>query len=174
MLVDVENRDWRGRLEEAHDEGYVFLDLLTAVDRRRWDPRTGESLASDDAASWEFIAHVVRPVDGARLWIRALHAQAELDSVVDLFPAAAWHEREVSEMFGVRIVDGSGRPSRPLLVSGDIHPLRKDTALPARLAKEWPGAVEAGSSRRRVRTPGIPAMWRVSDDSGAKEHDERG
>ena len=57
-----------------------------------------------------------------------------LDSVVALYPGAAWHEREVHEMFGVRFM---GNPDlSPLLTTGDMgFPLRRTTALPARVAR---------------------------------------
>lgn len=170
MLVDSAIGDWRTQFVEAHDEGFTYLDLLTGVDRRRWDPRTGQPLPTGDGeASWEFIAHVFRPSDASARWIRAVTVQARLDSVVDLYPAAGWHEREVSEMFGIDIVDGTGVQRRPLLLSGldhvtgpDTYPLRKDTPLPARLEREWPGAGGPDAPRRRARTPGVPAMWQGS------------
>lgn len=52
--------------------------------------------------------------------------EAALDSVASLWPTAAWHEREVWDMFGIGF---RGHPDlrRILMVEGfDGHPLRKD------------------------------------------------
>jgi NADH-quinone oxidoreductase subunit C len=85
-------------------------------------------------------------------------------SIVDIYPGAAWHERETHEMFGI---DFPGHPDlAPLLLPPEFegHPLRKDFVLAARVAKDWPGAKEPGesqvdtSSRRQpMRPPGVPA-----------------
>jgi NADH-quinone oxidoreductase subunit C len=83
--------------------------------------------------------------------------------VVDLFPGAAWHERETHEMFGVGF-DGHGE-LRPLLLPPEFegHPLRKEFVLASRVAKAWPGAKEPGEShegggsrRQPMRPPGVP------------------
>ena len=49
-------------------------------------------------------------------------------SVVDAFPGAAWHERELAEMFGVELSSG---PAEHLLLAegGPEHPLLKSFSL---------------------------------------------
>ena len=77
-------------------------------------------------------------------------------SIVDVFPGAAWHERETHEMFGV---DFAGHPGlTPLLLPPEFegHPLRKEFVLAARVAKPWPGAKEPGESRHGGRPSGPP------------------
>ncbi len=49
----------------------------------------------------------------------------ELDTVIELFNAADWYERELSEMFGIKI---NGRKTKRLLLelwNGADYPLRK-------------------------------------------------
>jgi NADH-quinone oxidoreductase subunit C len=84
---------------------------------------------------------------------------------VDIYPGAAWHERETHEMFGVGFTDHPGG-LRPLLLPPEFegHPLRKEFVLAARVAKPWPGAKEPGEShdptaakRAPMRPPGVPA-----------------
>ncbi len=130
-------------------EGFDRLDLLTAVDR----PKSGEI---------EIVIHLVRRPQGGGLdqvWGCTLvdRDAPALDSVADVLPAAAWHEREIHEMFGVEI---RGHPDlRPLLLHGvdGPPPLLKDTPLAARVETPWPGAAEEG--RRRVSVPGVPREW---------------
>ena len=85
-----------------------------------------------------------------------------LPSATTLWPGAAWHERETAEMFGV-VFDG--HPDlRPLLLREvtDPAPLRKATALAARVETKWPGAADPDEGRRARRPqlpPGVRASW---------------
>lgn len=137
--------------------GATMLDMLTAVD----DPGHGRI---------EVVAHLVDVTGRARhlVWTAVDRADPVLASLVDLYPGAAWHEREVHEMFGVRF---AGNPDlRPLLTTGDAgYPLRRTTPLPPRLDTPWPGAVEpsdrptggrvAARPRTRPGPPGVPPEW---------------
>ncbi|RMH05176.1 MAG: NADH-quinone oxidoreductase subunit C [Planctomycetota bacterium] len=57
-------------------------------------------------------------------------ADCRIDSLVPVWPAANWHEREAAEMFGI-VYTGHPDP-RPLLLPEDWvgHPLRKDYQYP--------------------------------------------
>jgi len=149
-----------------------YFDWLSAVD-----------LDGDGFQVVAHLAHVGRPGHLEHLLVRtALPAEEpRLDSVVDVFRGASWHERETHEMFGIDFV---GHPNLvPLLLPDgfDGHPLRKDFVLIARAAKPWPGAKEPGESdgeaapsRRRLLPPGVPdpswgARQRVSGDEANQE-----
>jgi NADH-quinone oxidoreductase subunit C len=140
---------WAAEVARHVAEGFDRLDLLTAVDRPQ-------------SAQIEVVIHLVRrPASGGReeAWGHTLldRDAPKLDSVTEVLAAAAWHEREIHEMFGVEI---RGHPDlRPLLLHGidGPPPLRKDTPLVARLETPWPGAEESG--RRRVSVPGVPPEW---------------
>lgn len=167
--IDAGTQSWRDALSAAHGAGFVFLDLLTVVDRTDLD--------SGALGPWEFLAHLLRPSDRTRRWIRRVQNESEIESVADLFAAAAWHEREVHEMFGVEFTGADQPHDRPLLLVGrDIggkdpvsqpdYPLRKRTPLVARLTTPWPGIHEPGGgetrsrrSRRALRPPGVPQAW---------------
>lgn len=139
---------WAAEVARYVADGFNRLDLLTAVDR----PQVGEI---------EIVIHLVRrPAQGGleEVWGHAIldRAVPVLDSVTAVLPAAAWHEREIHEMFGVEV---RGHPDlRPLLLH-DVAgppPLRKDTPLVARVDTPWPGA---DPSARRVKVPGVPPEW---------------
>ena len=77
-----------------------------------------------------------------------------------LLAAAAWHERETAEMFGV-VFDGHPDP-RPLLLrtASQRPPLRKAASLRERVTTPYPGAQEAGARTRRPQLPpGVRADW---------------
>ncbi|MBM3687387.1 MAG: NADH-quinone oxidoreductase subunit C [Actinobacteria bacterium] len=123
---------WADAVAQRVAAGFDRLDLLTAVDR----PASGEI---------EIVIHLVRRPEAGGLedvWGHTLldRAAPMLESVTGLLPAAAWHEREIHEMFGVQV---SGHPDlRPLLLLdvASPPPLRKDTPLVARVDTPWPGA----------------------------------
>ncbi len=153
----VRAEEWLAHCAGLAAAGSSMLDMLTAVD----DP---------DAGRIEVVAHLVDV--GARVrhlvWTSVDRTVAELASLVEVYPGASWHEREVHEMFGVTFL---GNPDlRPLLTSGAAgFPLRRTSALPARAATTWPGAVEpsdrpapgrvAARPRSRPGPPGIPPQW---------------
>lgn len=65
---------------------------------------------------------------GMRVVARAFlqREQAELPSLVKIYPSADWHERETHDFFGILF---TGHPDlTPLLLpeDADFHPLRKD------------------------------------------------
>jgi NADH-quinone oxidoreductase subunit C len=100
--------------------GYDFLVDVTAVDN------LGQELR------FEVIYHLRSMKTGARLRIKVQVAQIEegplpeVPSVVPLWPAANWLEREAFDMFGIKF---SGHPDlRRILLYEEFvgHPLRKD------------------------------------------------
>lgn len=153
----VDPEDWYARSAELAAGGATMFDMLTAVD----DPGAG---------SIQVVAHVLDVEQGARhlTWTSVNRDDPVLASMIELYPGAAWHEREVHEMFGVRF---TGNPDlSPLLTTGDMgFPLRRTSPLPARMATVWPGAVEpsdrpvggrvAARPRSRPGPPGVPPEW---------------
>ena len=77
-----------------------------------------------------------------RVKVRLPAEEPVVATVSDLFPTCDWHERETTEMFGIRF-EGHPKPVKLLLPEQfEGHPLRKDFALMSREVKPWPGAVE--------------------------------
>ncbi|GIJ26285.1 hypothetical protein Vqi01_14470 [Micromonospora qiuiae] len=151
--VDVPCEGWRAALLAARDDAELacdYFDWLSAVDEL--------------AGGFDVVAHLwsTRHRHGVLLRARVRRETPTVESVVDVFPGAAWHERETHEMFGI---DFAGHADlRPLLLPPEFegHPLRKEFVLASRVAKPWPGAKEpgeseAGGGRRPIRPPGVPA-----------------
>lgn len=151
--VDVPPTRWYAALRAARDNAGLacdFFDWLSAVDEL------------DDG--FAVVAHLwsTRRRDGVLVRTRVPRDAPVVESVVDLYPGAAWHERETYEMFGVTF---DRHPDlRPLLLPPGFegHPLRKEFVLASRVAKPWPGAKEPGESghgggkRAPMRPPGVP------------------
>nr|WP_318783706.1 NADH-quinone oxidoreductase subunit C [Plantactinospora soyae] len=152
--VDVPPAGWRDAVQAARDDAELacdFFDWLSAVDEL--------------ADGFDIVVHLWSTAHrhGVLLRTRVPRDAATVPSVVDLFPGAAWHERETHEMFGI---DFEGHPDlAPLLLPPEFegHPLRKEFVLASRVAKAWPGAKEPGESeagttrRQAMRPPGVPA-----------------
>jgi NADH-quinone oxidoreductase subunit C len=152
--VDVPSSRWRDALHAARDDAELrcdFFDWLSAVDELD--------------AGFRLVVHLWSTTLRHGVLVRSLIGRdaPAVDSVVDLYPGAAWHERETHEMFGI---DFPGHPGlAPLLLPPEFegHPLRKEFVLAARVAKPWPGAKEPGEShdttaakRQPMRPPGVP------------------
>jgi NADH-quinone oxidoreductase subunit C len=152
-VVDVPVARWWTAVGAARDPaalGCDFFDWLSAVDEL------------DEG--FRVVAHLwsSRRKHGLLLRARVPRDNPVVESVVDLFPGAAWHERETFEMFGIGFARHPGL--RPLLLppAFEGHPLRKEFVLASRVAKAWPGAKEPGESesgaakRAPMRPPGVP------------------
>jgi NADH-quinone oxidoreductase subunit C len=157
-VVDVPVARWWEAVGTAKHNGVLgcdFFDWLSAVDEL------------EDGFS--VLAHLysTRRKHALLLRTRVPREDPVVESVVELFPGAAWHERETFEMFGIMF---ARHPDlKPLLLPPGFegNPLRKEFVLAARVAKPWPGAKEPGESeagtakRAPMRPPGVPdpAEW---------------
>ncbi|MDQ1436751.1 MAG: NADH-quinone oxidoreductase subunit [Acidimicrobiaceae bacterium] len=68
--------------------------------------------------------------------------QPQVQSIVDLYRGADWHERESWEMYGFDFVGHPGLRHIYLPGGFEGHPGRKDFPLLAREVKPWPGLVD--------------------------------
>jgi NADH-quinone oxidoreductase subunit C len=147
----IEPDQWVSTLTADHGDGFDYLDVLTAIDR-------------PDRCAVEVIAHLMNPATCEGRWrgVAVAAERGDLPTLIDVFVAASWHEREITEMFGVDFVGGSGAPLLHLSPH-PLHPLRKDTVLAARAVRPWPGAQDPGSrkasARRRTLPPGVVEGW---------------
>lgn len=153
--------DFRRDAELALAEGYTFLLHLTAVDE------IGRS------ESIRVLALLERPGDGERRTLSALVPRdgGAAPRIDDLYPAAAWLQRQVHDLFGVTF---EGADNRPLIHHGDGAPLRKDVLLEPRTAVAWPGALEPGESeaapgRRKLLPVGVPDPAVAADPHATPE-----
>jgi NADH-quinone oxidoreductase subunit C len=153
VLLRVPPEHWLAAVTFARDRlDCAFFDWLTGVD--------------EQAAGIAVVAHLYSLTSRHHVLAQTVLARPApvLPTVTGIYRGAAWHERETAEMFGV-VFDGHPYPVPLLLPAGfEGHPLRKDFALAARAAQEWPGAKEPGErevppARRRLAPPGVPEGW---------------
>jgi NADH-quinone oxidoreductase subunit C len=65
-----------------------------------------------------------------------------VDSWIQLYAGANWHERETHEMFGIGFNGHGDLRNMYLPTEFEGHPMRKDYPLLARMVKPWPGIVD--------------------------------
>jgi NADH:ubiquinone oxidoreductase subunit C len=132
VVVPVER--YHDAVQYCRDEpelGCSYCDFVTSVD---FGPEQG----------FEVITQLVslEHRHSVRIKTRLGHEDPSVPTISDLYPTCDWHEREMMEMFGIR-VEGHPRPVKLLLSEPFVgHPLRKDFPLMSREVKPWPGAVE--------------------------------
>ena len=106
----------RPALERLHADGFLQSTFVTVVDHFPAEPRF-ELLH-------QLLSH--RHNQRVRLAVRVPSTDAWVPTCTDLFPGAAYSEREVWDMFGVRF-EGLADHRRLLMPDAyDHHPLRKD------------------------------------------------
>ncbi|WP_199037305.1 NADH-quinone oxidoreductase subunit C [Glycomyces salinus] len=159
-VAEVPAERWHESVRACRDRlGCDFFDWLSAVDES----------AIADGRGMRIVAHLWSIAERRGVLLKT-HASGPLPSVTDLYPGAAWHERETHEMFGVGFTGHPGLD--PLLLPPEFegHPLRKDFVLASRVVKPWPGEKEPGGGRpgprKRApkRPPGVPEGWMDSAD----------
>jgi NADH-quinone oxidoreductase subunit C len=96
--------------------GFNFFCDLTCVDWHPAEPR------------FEVIYHLLSHAEKqrVRLKVRLMGADASLESITSVWPAADFFEREVYDLFGVRFLSHPSLRRIMMPEDWDGHPLRKD------------------------------------------------
>jgi NADH-quinone oxidoreductase subunit C len=161
-VTEVLPEEWLAAVESLQADGFDYFDWLGCVD---------EIGRRDCFRIVLVVRSLARGAESRMLSCSPPRTAPRIDTVSGVFAGAAWHEREVAELFGVGFVGGD---HRRLLLDPEYEgiPLRKDEVLAARTGTNWPGAKEPGEtpaspSRRRLVPPGVPdpAVWGDRDGS---------
>jgi NADH-quinone oxidoreductase subunit C/D len=118
-------REVVGHLKSEAATTYPMLYDLTAIDERVRTHREGQP-RSDFTVVYHLLS--LEHNCDVRLKVALLGEAPTLPTITSVFPAAAWYEREVWDMFGVGF---DGLPSRPRILMPpwwEGHPLRKESA----------------------------------------------
>lgn len=161
-MTEVLPEEWLAAVELLQADGFDYFDWLGCVDE----------IGRQDCLRVVLVVRSLAQEAEPRMLSCSLPRDApRIHTVSDVFAGAAWHEREVAELFGVEFIGGD---HRRLLLNPEFEgtPLRKDQVLAARTGMNWPGAKEPGEaeaspSRRRLVPPGVPdpAVWGDRDAS---------
>lgn len=107
---------------------------------------TGADGVTGGSTRFQILARVYSLSTGLGLNIKAdvpeSDGELSIGTWTNTYPGAAWHEREVHEMFGITFSGNNDMRNLYLPTDFEGHPLRKDFPLLARLIKPWPGIID--------------------------------
>ena len=120
-------------LKHEVEQPYKMLYDLTAIDERMRTHREGQP-ASDLTVVYHLLSFDRN--EYVRIKVALVETRLSMPSIVDMWPAANWYEREVWDMFGI-VFDGHPHLQRILMPKSWVgHPLRKEH--PARATEMGP------------------------------------
>lgn len=144
VKVVVDPSDWVSAFQTARDRlDLVFFSWLSAIDWSN-EVAAGDPLGEEVEERFEVLATVGDLTEGNRVTFSTdiSKEKAEIDSLVEVYVGANWHERETAEMFGIQF---AGHPDLSKMYLPDEfigNPLRKSFPLLSREVKPWPGTVD--------------------------------
>ena len=144
-MLEVINTQWLITHENLLANGFVRFEYLTA--------------AHNSADEFEVFSKVSK-LDFSESVLLKTTTVERIDSVVEIYPAALFHEAEVRQMFGLEFL-GHEDINNAFELDFVGYPLRRDFALTTRQQTNWPGAVEPDekSRRRPSLPPGVHESW---------------
>ncbi|CAB4342621.1 MAG: hypothetical protein F2839_05890 [Actinobacteria bacterium] len=145
-LLNVAQEDWCAVHQDARGQGFVRLEWICAV---------------HDVSAGFTVLSAVAPIDGAQPTIISTALAGDtIDSVSEIFPIATFHEREITQLFGIQFL-GSTNTSPAFNIPLEGFPMRRDFILKPRVDTHWPGAKEFDEAARRrvVSVPGVNKEW---------------
>jgi NADH-quinone oxidoreductase subunit C len=159
LWVRIRTDAWLEAGRALYAAGFTYFSYLSAIDwlpspyGKGEDDPTAEPVEPDTeirqgvtggATRMQVIARVTdleRHV-GISVKVDVDDEQPVLDSWVEVYSGANWHERECHEMFGIGFNHHPDLRNIYLPTEFEGHPLRKDFPLVARMVKPWPGIVD--------------------------------
>lgn len=125
--IEVEPEKLKDILLRLKERGFEMLVDITAVDLLKYPD-------SEGGPRFEIVYHLCSISSGELIRVKSKveEKEAEVESVVDIWPGAEWYEREVWDMFGIRF---RGNPNLRRILMYDKfegHPLRKDFPIDGR------------------------------------------
>lgn len=144
VKVVVDPSNWVSAFQTARDRlDLVFFSWLSAIDWSN-EVAAGDPLGEEVEERFEVLATVGDLTEGNRVTFSSdiSKEKAEIDSLVEVYVGANWHERETAEMFGIQF---AGHPDLSKMYLPDEfigNPLRKSFPLLSREVKPWPGTVD--------------------------------
>lgn len=144
-MLEVINTQWIITHKNLLTDGFVRFEYLTA--------------AHNSADEFEVFSKV-STADFSQSELVKTTTVERIDSVIEIYPAARFHEAEVRQMFGLEFL-GHEDIDNAFELDFAGYPLRRDFALTTRQQTIWPGAVEPDekSRRRPSLPPGVHESW---------------
>jgi NADH-quinone oxidoreductase subunit C len=159
VWVRVHTDSWRAAGQALRAAGFEYFCFLSAIDwmpspyGRGEDDPTQPPPERDDTirqgvtggdTRMQLLARVydLKRLVGVTLKADVPDDTLVIDSWIQVYAGANWHERETHEMFGIGFNGHGDLRNMYLPTEFEGHPMRKDFPLLARMVKPWPGIVD--------------------------------
>jgi NADH-quinone oxidoreductase subunit C len=159
LCVRVRTDAWVDTGKALYAAGFTYFSFLSAIDwlpspyGKGEDDPTAEPVEPDTEVRPGVTGGDTRMQVFARLTDLERHVgittkvdvaddRPVIESWVEIFAGANWHERECHEMFGIGFDGHPDLRNIYLPTEFEGNPLRKDFPLVARMVKPWPGLVD--------------------------------
>lgn len=165
LTIRVSVDSWRSAATFARDQlGMTWLDFISGIDwmpspfGREMDAEQDWAAAGREAIGTEDMTTGVAGGDSRFQAFMRVYSIGELigctiktdlatdapaiETLIPIYAGAAWHEREMSEMFGIDVLEHPDLRALYLPTDFEGNPMRKDYPLVARRVKPWPGIVD--------------------------------
>ncbi len=143
--LQVAKLAWVTNAQELKAQGYVRCEWLTATHNGESNFDITLCISSEELSKQTLVTTSITE---------------SVESLIEVYPNVAFHEREVAQMFGV-VFAGHDTSQLAFETEFDGFPLRRDFALASRVQATWPGAVdpEVSVRRRTSLPPGVFESW---------------
>jgi len=145
--ISVNKSEWVNKAIEMKLGGFVRCEWLTATHNG------GDSFD---------ISLMISNEELSESTILTTQIESSIESLTSIYSSVGFHEREVTQMFGVEFV-GNLDTSSAFEIELSGFPLRRDFVLTTRVDAPWPGAVEPdeNAKRRPPLPPGVLPEWTI-------------
>lgn len=159
VWVRVTPSSWRRTGEILRELGFDYFCFVSAIDwlpspfGKGEDDPTAPPVERDDTIRQGYTGGSTRMQMLARVFNSShfvgVNVKCDVpddnpvvETWVQVYAGANWHERETHEMFGISFAGHPDLRNMYLPTEFEGHPLRKDFPLLARMVKPWPGIVD--------------------------------
>ena len=142
--IKIDSTEWIEAHEQLRDEfNLKFFSWLSAVD---WDNdvSVGEAPKEKVVPCFEVISCLSNVENTNLVTVSTTIDKLEpkIDSLLDVYEGANWHEREAYEMFGISFTNHPNLEKLYLPDGYEGNPMLKSFELISREVKPWPGDVD--------------------------------
>ena len=142
--IKVDSADWIETHQKLRDEfNLKFFSWLSAID---WDNEVsvGEAPRETVSPSFEIITCLSDLANTNLITISTMITKSDpkINSLVEIYAGANWHEREAYEMFGINFANHPNLEKLYLPDGYEGNPMLKSFELISREVKPWPGDVD--------------------------------
>jgi NADH-quinone oxidoreductase subunit C len=145
MIQEIAASQWQETHRNLLSAGYVRFEFLTAAHLTENNFEIYSRVSTADLADFVLVK---------------TNISDSVETLIEIYPAAKFHEQETHQMFGITF-ENHPRMEKAFETDFGGYPLRRDFALVTRQSTNWPGAVEPDekAKRRPSLPPGVHESW---------------